>query len=205
MPVGCGASQSNSAAKINLNTTIGQQLAVDRVHVGPADAKISQQDGVGRAGRATMRATGFKHVLAGIAVGTTALSGAGYARATPVLASTAAVKAAVPRHVTDIGYIYRDYNGAWINSGLAVGFLEGSAVTPFYGASYYAPYVYYAPPVYYTPLPYYGPAIVYGRPILAPDPYYPAFYPYIRSAGHYGGYWRQGRYPFRGYRGYRRY
>jgi hypothetical protein len=139
-----------------------------------------------------MRATNLiKHCLAALAAGTIALCSAGPVSAAPVPSSTAAVKAAAPGDITAVGY-YGGYGG-W------------SAVTPFYGSSYYVPYVYYAPPVYYAPLPYPGPAIVYGRPVLGPDLYYPAFYPYVRSTGYYGGYWRHGRYPFRGYRGYGRY
>jgi len=133
-----------------------------------------------------MRATNLiKHCLAALAAGTIALCSAGPVSAAPVPSSTAAVKAAAPGDITAVGYY-----GGW------------SAVTPFYGSSYYVPYVYYAPPVYYTPLPYPGPAIVYGRPVLGPDLYYPAFYPYVRSTGYYGGYWRHGRYPLRGYRRY---
>ena len=75
-------------------------------------------------------------------------------------------------------------------------------VTPFYGAPSYPPYVYAAPPVYYTPPTYYGPAIVYAQPVLVPDPYDPSLYPYIRSTGYAGSYWRYGRYPYRGYRRY---
>ncbi|HEV3394797.1 MAG TPA: hypothetical protein VG100_01570 [Xanthobacteraceae bacterium] len=137
-----------------------------------------------------------KHSMAALVVGTVALSGVDCACAAPVPSSTAVVKAAAPDDVTAVGYIYRDYDGAWINGPLAVGFVGPSAVSPFYEASAYAPYVYYAPPVYYTPLPYYGPAVVYGRPLLAPDPYYPAFYPYVRATGHYG-YWHHRGYPYR--------
>jgi hypothetical protein len=138
----------------------------------------------------TMRAANLiKHFPAALAASAIALCSAGPAAAAPVPSSTAAVKAAAPGEMTEVGYYYRGYGG-------------GSAVAPFYGASYYAPYVYYAPPVYYTPLPYPGPAIVYGRPVLGPDLYYPAFYPYVRSTGYYGGYWRHGRYPLRGYRRY---
>jgi hypothetical protein len=140
-----------------------------------------------------MRATNLiKHCLVALAAGTIALYSAGPVSAAPVPSGTATVKAAAPGDVTEVGYYYRGYGG-W------------SAVTPFYGPSYYAPYVYYAPPVSYTPLSYYGPAIVYGQPVLGPDPYFPAFYPYVRPTGYYGGYWRHGRYPLRGYHGYRGY
>jgi hypothetical protein len=73
-----------------------------------------------------------------------------------------------------------------------MGFVATSAPSLFYPPSYYPAYVYPAPPVYYAPLPYPGPAVVYGRPLLAADPYYPAFYPYVR--GGYYGYWRGPRY-----------
>ena len=121
----------------------------------------------------------------GAVVGLAALAGAHYASAAPVPSSTHSLTAAVPAEATPIGYIYRDENGAWLNSSLAVGFVAASAVTPFYAPSYYPAYVYAAPPAYYAPLPYEGPAIVYGRPLLAADPYYPAFYPYIRSTGYH--------------------
>jgi hypothetical protein len=150
--------------------------------------RYRKNKGRGMRRRTTMRATGFKHLLAALAASTIALCSAGPVSAAPVPSSTAAVKAAAPGNASAVGY-YGGYEG-W------------SAVTPFYAASYYAPYVYYAPPVYYTPLPYAGPAIVYGRPVLGPDPYYPAFYPYVRSTGYYGGYWRHGRYPLGGYRRY---
>ncbi|MBV8753675.1 MAG: hypothetical protein JO328_12525 [Hyphomicrobiales bacterium] len=105
------------------------------------------------------------------------------ASAAPLPSSTAFVKAAAPAETTTVGYIYRDGDGALINSPLAVGILAASAVSPFYTPSYYPAYIYPGPPVAYAPAPYYGPAIVYGRPLLAADPYYPAFYPYIRGTG----------------------
>jgi hypothetical protein len=137
----------------------------------------------------------IRYLLGGLTAGAIALSGAGHAQATPVLSTTVAVKAAVSDHVAPVGYYYRDYAGAWVNGPVAVGFLWGTAVTPFYAPPAYPPYVYAAPPVYYTPPLYYGPAVVYGRPVLAADPYYPSFYPYIRSTG-YGGYWRRGHRPY---------
>jgi len=121
------------------------------------------------------------------------LTGAHRASAAPLPSSTASVKAAAPAEVTTVGYLFRDEDGAWINAGLAVGFVGAAAVSPFYAPSYYPAYVYSAPPVYYMPPPYYGPAIAYGRPLLAPDPYYPSLYPYVRGAGYYG-YWRRYRY-----------
>ena len=113
------------------------------------------------------------------------LAGVQGASAAPLPSSTAFVKAAVPAETTAVGYIYRDGDGALIDSPLAVGVLAASAVSPFYTPSYYPAYVYPGPPVAYAPLPYYGPAIVYGRPLWAADPYYPAFYPYIRGTGYY--------------------
>jgi hypothetical protein len=124
-----------------------------------------------------------------LTAGLVALTGAHHASAAPVPSSTASVKAAMPAEVTTVGYIYRDVDGAWINARLAVG---AGAVSPFYAPSYYPAYVYPAPPVYYAPLPYYGPAIAYGRPLLAADPYYPSFYPYVRGPAYYG--WRGYRY-----------
>jgi hypothetical protein len=121
------------------------------------------------------------------------LTGAHRALAAPLPSSTASVKAAVPAEMITVGYVYRDDDGAWINARLAVGFVGASAVSPFYASSYYPAYVYSAPPVYYAPLPYYGPAVAYGRPLLAADPYYPAFYPYVRGPGYYG-YLRRHRY-----------
>jgi hypothetical protein len=123
----------------------------------------------------------------------TLLGGVDCVSAAPLPSSAALVKAAAPAEVATVGYIYRDADGAWINGGLAVGFLGASAVSPFYDASYYPAYIYAAPPVYYTPLPYDGPAIVYGRPLLAADPYYPTLYPYVRGSGYFG-YWRRYRY-----------
>jgi hypothetical protein len=112
--------------------------------------------------------------------------------AAPLPASTMLVKTAAPVELTTVGYIYRDYDGALINGSLAVGYVAAPVVSPFYDASYYPAYIYAAPPVYYAPLPYTGPAVVYGRPLLAADPYYPAFYPYVRGPGY--GYWRRYRY-----------
>jgi hypothetical protein len=133
-----------------------------------------------------MRATSFvKHSLAAV-IASFALSGAS-ASAAPLPSSTVVVKTATPTEVTPVGYLYRDEDGALINGRLAVGFVD--AVSPFYAPSYYPAYVYSAPPAYYAPLPYEGPAIVYGRPLLAADPYYPAFYPYVRGPGYFGR-WR---------------
>ena len=84
------------------------------------------------------------------------------------------------------GYIYRDGDGVLISTPLAVGFAATSAVSPFYAPSYYPAYIYSAPPVAYAPLPYDGPAVVYGRPLWAPEPYYPAFYPYVSRRAYYG-------------------
>ncbi len=123
--------------------------------------------------------------IAALAVSLIALTGAPYAFAAPVPASVASLQTAAPPDVTSVGYFYRDIDGAWLNSDVAVGFLGGSAVTPFYAPSYYPAYIYAAPPAYYAPLPYEGPAIVYGRPLLAADPYYPQFYPYVRGPGYY--------------------
>jgi hypothetical protein len=121
------------------------------------------------------------------------LNGADRVSAAPLPSSTASVKAAAPAEITTVGYLFRDEDGAWINARLAVGFVGAAAVSPFYAPSYYPAYVYSAPPVYYAPPPYYGPAIVYGRPLLAPDPYYPSLYPYVRGPGYYGS-WRRYRY-----------
>jgi hypothetical protein len=140
----------------------------------------------------------IKQLLAAMALGTMALGAVERVSAGPVPSSTAAVKAAAPGEAIVVGYFYRDYAGAWVNGPLAVGVLSAAVVAPFYLPAYYPAYVYAAPPVYYTPLSYYGPPVVYGRPVLAPDPYFPMFYPYIRSAGPY---WRYGRYGYRGYRG----
>jgi hypothetical protein len=164
------------------------------VHRGAADAKISQERIAPDVQETAMHSTNLiKHSLAALVAGVIAVGGAYCASAAPLPSSTALVKTAAPGEMTAVGYIYRDEDGAWINGRLAVGFVGASAVSPFYAASYYAPYVYYAPPVYYTPLPYDGPAVVYGRPLLAADPYYPAFYPYVRGTGYYG-YWRRYRY-----------
>jgi hypothetical protein len=124
--------------------------------------------------------------IAALAAGIVALTGAHGASAAPVPSGIAALTAALPAEVTTVGYFYRDYNGAWLNARLAVDFLGSPAVTPFYAPSYYPAYVYAGPPVYYAPVPYAGPAIVYGRPLLAADPYYPEFYPYVRGAGYRG-------------------
>ena len=122
-------------------------------------------------------------VMAGFVV----LAGVQGASAAPLPSSTAVVKAAVPGEITAVGYIYSD-GDALISAPLTVGFAATSAPSIFYPPSYYPAYVYAAPPVSYAPLPYGGPAVVYGRPLLAADPYYPAFYPYVR--GGYYGYWR---------------
>lgn len=111
------------------------------------------------------------------------LTGARGGSAAPLPSSTALVKATAPTETTAVGYIYRDGNGVLINTPLAVGVLAASAISPFYWPSYYPAYVYAGPPIAYAPLPYAGPAIAFGRPLLAADPYYPAFYPYIRGTG----------------------
>jgi hypothetical protein len=140
-----------------------------------------------------MRAANFIRHFVIAAAGIVALIGVHNASAAPLPSSTALVKTAAPAELSTVGYIYRDGDGAWISGPLAVGFLDATAVSPFYDASYYPAYVYGGPPVSYAPLPYYGPAVVYGRPLLAADPYYPAFYPYVRGTGYYG-YWRRYRY-----------
>ena len=116
------------------------------------------------------------------------LAGVQGTSAAPLPSSTAAVKAAAPAETTAVGYIYRDGDGALISAPLEMGFVATSAANIFYPPSYYPAYVYPAPPVAYAPLPYSGPAVTYGRPLLAAEPYYPAFYPYVR-----GGYFRYGR------------
>jgi hypothetical protein len=137
-------------------------------------------------------AESIRHLLAAIAAVFFVLTGVHCASAAPLPSSAALVKTAAPAEVTAVGYIYRDYDGALINGALAVGFVAAPVVSPFYDASYYPAYIYAAPPVYYSPLPYIGPAVAYGRPLLAADPYYPAFYPYVRGPGY--GYWRRYRY-----------
>lgn len=138
-----------------------------------------------------MRAANFlSRAVAAPAAGIAMLLAVSCASAAPLPSSTALVKTAAPAEMTAVGYIYRDGDGAWINGSLAVGFVGASAVSPFYDASYYPAYVYGGPPVYYEPLPYAGPAVVYGRPLLAADPYYAAFYPYVRGPRYYG-YWRR--------------
>lgn len=128
--------------------------------------------------------------IAALAVSLAALTGTQSAYAAPVPTGIVSLTTAVPPDATRVGYFYRDIDGAWLNSSVAVGFVGAMAVTPFYAPSYYPAYIYAAPPVYYAPLPYEGPAIVYGRPLLAADPYYPAFYPYVRGPG----YWLRHRY-----------
>jgi hypothetical protein len=136
-----------------------------------------------------MRATNLiAHSAAVLMAGFVVLTGVHAASAAPLPSSTALLKAAAPAQITAVGYIYRDGDGVLINTPLAVGFVAASAVSPFYAPSYYPAYVYAGPPVSYAPPPYYGPAVVYGRPLLAADPYYPAFYPYVRGPGYYG--WR---------------
>ena len=139
------------------------------------------------------RANFIRHSVIAVAAGFVMLAGVHCASAAPLPSSTVLAKTAAPTELTTVGYIYRDYDGGLVNAGLALGFVAASAVGPFYTPSYYSAYVYPAPPVYYMPLPYVGPAIAYGRPLLAADPYYPAFYPYVRGAGYYG-YWRRYRY-----------
>jgi len=128
------------------------------------------------------------HSAAVLMTGFVVLAGVGSASAAPLPSSTAVVKAAAPAETTTVGYIYRDADGVLISTPLAMGFVAASAYSPFYPSPYYPAYVYPAPPVSYAPLPYYGPAIVDGRPLLAADPYYPAFYPYV--LGGYYGRWR---------------
>ena len=140
-----------------------------------------------------MRAANFiRHSVAVLMASFGVLMGVEGASAAPVSSSTAMVKAAAPGEITTVGYIYRDGAGVLIDTPLALGFVAASAVSPFYPSSYYPAYLYSAPPVYYAPPPYIGPAIAYGRPLLAADPYYPGFYPYVR--GGYYGYWRGPRY-----------
>jgi hypothetical protein len=129
------------------------------------------------------------NTAAALMAGFVVLTGVHGASAAPLPSSTALVKAAAAAQTTTVGYIYRDGDGVLINTPLAVGVLAASAVSPFYAPSYYPAYVYAGPPVAYAPLPYDGPGIVYGRPLLAPDPYYPAFYPYVRGPRFYR-HWR---------------
>jgi len=131
----------------------------------------------------------IKRCVTALVVGLSAL-GCDCASAAPLPTGVVALTTAAPAEITAVGYIYQDADGAWLDGQLAVGFVAATAVTPFYTPSYYPAYVYAAPPVYYAPLPYDGPAIVYGRPLLAADPYYPAFYPYIRGPR----YWPRYRY-----------
>jgi hypothetical protein len=143
-----------------------------------------------------MRAANFIGHCAAVAASIVALIGVDGACAAPLPSSITMVKTAAPAQAMAVGYLYRDEDGAWINSRLAVGVvgvIGASAVSPFYDASYYPAYLYGAPPVYYEPLPYTGPAVVYGRPLLAPDPYYPMLYPYVRGPGYFG-YGRRYRY-----------
>lgn len=129
-----------------------------------------------------------KHSAVVLMTGFAVLAGVHGASAAPLPSNTAAVKAAAPADIATVGYIYRDGDGALISAPLPMDFVAASASSVFYPSSYYPAYIYSAPPVSYAPLPYYGPAIAYGRPLLAADPYYPAFYPYVR-----GGYFRYGR------------
>jgi hypothetical protein len=163
------------------------------VHLRASDGRILDQPIALASQENPMRAANFVRHSIAAAAGVVALSGAECASAAPLPSSAARVRTAAPAETTAVGFIYRDVDGAWINGSLAVGFVAASAVSPFYDAPYYPAYVYAAPPVYYAPLPYNGPAIVYGRPLLAADPYYPAFYPYVRGTGHYG-HWRRYRY-----------
>lgn len=140
-----------------------------------------------------MRAANLVRHLIAAAAGVVALGGVQCASAAPLPTSAALVRTATAAETTAVGYIYRDEDGTLIDAGRAIGFVAASAVSPFYDAPYYPAYVYAAPPVYYAPLPYNGPAIVYGRPLLAADPYYPAFYPYVRGTGYFG-HWRRHRY-----------
>jgi hypothetical protein len=156
------------------------------VHGRGVDAKISRRRILAKKLReASMRPAKFTKQIAALAAGMAALTAAHDACAAPVPSGVASLTAALPDDVTAVGYFYRDANGAWLNARLAVDFLGSPAVTPFYAPSYYPAYVYAAPPVYYAPVPYAGPAIVYGRPLLAADPYYPEFYPYVRGPGYH--------------------
>jgi hypothetical protein len=134
----------------------------------------------------------IRHSVPVVMAGFVVLTGVQGASAAPLPSSTAVVKAAASADITAVGYIYRDGDGALISAPLPMGFAATSAPSIFYPPSYYPAYVYAAPPVAYAPLPYDGPAVVYGRPLLAAEPYYPAFYPYVR--GGYYGYWRGRRY-----------
>ena len=141
-----------------------------------------------------MRAANFvRQSVVATAASIIALIGVQCASAAPLPSSTVLLKTAAPAEVTTVGYLYRDGDGAWINGRLVVGFVGATAVSPFYDASYYPAYVYGGPPVAYGPLPYNGPAVVYGRPLLAPDPYYPALYPYVPGPRYFGS-WRHYRY-----------
>ena len=133
------------------------------------------------------------HSVAVLVASFVVLTGVQGGSAAPVSSSTALVKAVAPAEITAVGYIYSDGDGALISAPLAMGLVATSAASIFYPPSYYPAYIYAAPPVSYAPPPYYGPAIVYGRPLLAPDPYYPAFYPYVGRAAYYG-YGRRHRY-----------
>jgi hypothetical protein len=131
----------------------------------------------------------IKHSVAVVMASFVVLTGVQGGSAAPVSSSTALVKAAAPADITAVGYIYSDGDGVLISTPLAMGFLAPSAPSLFYPPSYYPAYIYSAPPVSYAPLPYSGPAVVYGRPLLAAEPYYPVFYPYVSRARYYG-YWR---------------
>ena len=127
-----------------------------------------------------------------LTAGFVVLAGVGATSAAPLPSSTVVVKAAAPSEISAVGYIYDDGDGALISAPLTMGFAATSAPSIFYPPSYYPAYIYSAPPVAYAPPPFYGPAVAYGRPLLAPEPYYPAFYPYVRG-GYFGygrGYWR---------------
>jgi hypothetical protein len=135
----------------------------------------------------------IRHSVAVLMASFVVLPSVGGASAAPLPSSTVAVKAAAPGVITAVGYIYRDGDGVLIDTPLAMGFVAATAVSPFYPSSYYPAYIYSAPPVAYAPLPYYGPAVAYGRPLLAADPYYPAFYPYVGRADYYRS-WHRHRY-----------
>src|ERR1043166_10199262 len=129
-----------------------------------------------------MRAANFlRHSIVATAASTIALLCVHCPSAAPLPSSTVMLKTAAPVEVTRVGYLYRDADGAWINGSLVIGLVGATAVSPFYGASYYPAYVYGGPPGAYEPLPYDGPAVFYGRPLLAPDPFYPLFFSHSRG------------------------
>jgi hypothetical protein len=109
-----------------------------------------------------------KYSLVAMVAGAMALNST--AAAAPVLSSTVAVRHATPDQASAVGYYYRDSRGAWVNGPVALGFVGGSVI-PFYGL--YLPY---------------GPVVAYRVPVLAPNPYYPSLYPFVRSTRYRPGY-----------------